>query len=363
MKKVLEAELLSIAHRILQMKSKDDVQNLYQEAKELYEKLLILKFHHDNFNLIQPKIAVEEIESKLEKAYQEVITERSQMPIDLMDEEYPLVVEAAVETHKIQLEEENVIQAEASKIELKAEEAIEKELVVNYTDPVVTAPYLEQGEKSEVVHYLESEDWTKEDLEEEEELRDSENLVESQETEDNTELEEVLNLHLINKDGIPNEEQQELVVEKTLEDSFFGVDYQDVDFIRVEEIDCTHELKNQLVFEPVFNRSTVEGEIPVSETDLSHMIMEERTERLKTLNDTFFQNITVSLNDRIAFEKHLFNGSSEDFNRVLSQINTFNSFDQALAFIDDLVKPDYNYWTGKEEYVSRLMDLIEKRFA
>lgn len=364
MKKVLEAELLSIAHRILQMKNKDDVQNLYQESKELYEKLLILKFHEDNFNLIQPNISAGEIENKLEKAYQVEATIRSQMPMDLMDEEYPLVIETEVETHKIQVEEEIAIQAEATKMELEVEEPIEEPIAVNYTDAVVTAPYLEEVENSELVHFLESEDWTKEDLEEEKALRDSEELVDSQlETEDSKELEEVLNLHLINKDGIPNEEQQELVVEKTLEDSFFGVDYQDVDFIRVEEIDREHELMNELVFEPVFNRSNIEREIPVSETDLSQMIAEDKTERLKTLNEAFSQNISVSLNDRIAFEKHLFGGSSEDFNRVLSQINTFNSLDQALAFIDDLVKPDYNYWTGKEEYVSRLMELIEKRFA
>ena len=43
----------------------------------------------------------------------------------------------------------------------------------------------------------------------------------------------------------------------------------------------------------------------------------------KSLNESFVQsNIQIGLNDRIAFVKHLFEGSQEDFNRVLSQLNT-----------------------------------------
>ena len=68
------------------------------------------------------------------------------------------------------------------------------------------------------------------------------------------------------------------------------------------------------------------------------------------------------MNDRIAFERHLFNGSAEDFNRVLSQLNTVSSFDEANSLIDHLVKPEYNNWEGKEEYEERFMTLVEKRF-
>lgn len=373
MKKVLEAELLSIAHRILQMKSKDDVQNLYLEAKELYEKLLILKFHQDNFNLIQPQISTLEMENQLEKAYQGAVTERIQMPLDLLDEEYPIVVEADVETHKKHQEEEDFAQNVATKLEVDVEEEIEEDIAVTYAEPVVNEPFIAEDEKSEVVHYLESEVWTDEDLEEDQQILDENsqeknNTVSFEEkaeiTDDITEVEAVLNQHLINNDNVNIENSQEdFSAEKTLEHSFFGVDYQDVDFVRVEEIDKEQQFKDQMIFEPVAARHNFEGEIPVSETDISQLINEEKKERLKSLNDTFSQNITVSLNDRIAFEKYLFNGSAEDFNRVLSQLNTFNSMDQAIAFIDDLVKPDYNYWTGKEEYVSRLMDLVEKRFA
>ena len=73
--------------------------------------------------------------------------------------------------------------------------------------------------------------------------------------------------------------------------------------------------------------------------------------------------MSLGLNDRIAFEKNLFGGSADDLNRVISQLNTLNSYDEARNFIDDLVKPDYANWAGKEEYEERFMALVEKRFS
>ena len=82
-----------------------------------------------------------------------------------------------------------------------------------------------------------------------------------------------------------------------------------------------------------------------------------------SLNDTLLKGINIGLNDRIAFVKHLFAGSNEDFNRVISQLNTFDTFDEAQNFVDDMVKPDYNNWEGKEDYGVRFMNLVEKKFA
>jgi hypothetical protein len=68
------------------------------------------------------------------------------------------------------------------------------------------------------------------------------------------------------------------------------------------------------------------------------------------------------LNDRIAFTKHLFGNSTLDYNRVLNQLITFDSFDETCYFIKNMVKPDYNNWKGKEEYEERFMEIIEKKF-
>ena len=68
----------------------------------------------------------------------------------------------------------------------------------------------------------------------------------------------------------------------------------------------------------------------------------------KRLNDRISRGLSFGLNDRIAFIKHLFNGSDTDYNRVLSQLNTANSEEEAFNLIDQMVKPDYNNWDGKE---------------
>ena len=49
MKKKLESDLMSIAHRILKLKGKEDVINMHVEVQDLYEKLAVLKFAHENF--------------------------------------------------------------------------------------------------------------------------------------------------------------------------------------------------------------------------------------------------------------------------------------------------------------------------
>lgn len=84
----------------------------------------------------------------------------------------------------------------------------------------------------------------------------------------------------------------------------------------------------------------------------------------KSLNDSHSaKEMVVGLNDRLAFVKHLFNDSTEEFNRVLSQLNTIESQDRSTAFIENMVKPEYNNWKGKEEYATRFMALVERRFS
>lgn len=87
-----------------------------------------------------------------------------------------------------------------------------------------------------------------------------------------------------------------------------------------------------------------------------------KVEPKKSLNDHLQSSIQIGLNDRIAFVKHLFNGDQNDFNRVVSQLNTFKTEKEAKKFINKMIKPDYN-WDEKEEYETRLFEIIERRFA
>ncbi len=90
----------------------------------------------------------------------------------------------------------------------------------------------------------------------------------------------------------------------------------------------------------------------------------DKEKKAQSLNDRLTtKEITVGLNDRLAFVKHLFNDSTEDFNRVISQLNTIETHDRSVAFIENMVKPEYGQWKGKEEYASRFMAFIQRRFS
>ena len=82
----------------------------------------------------------------------------------------------------------------------------------------------------------------------------------------------------------------------------------------------------------------------------------------KSLNDKLVNNIQIGLNDRIIFVKNLFNNQQEDYNRVISQLNTFKSEKEAKQFINKMIKPDYN-WSEHEELEKRFLEIIERKFA
>ena len=83
----------------------------------------------------------------------------------------------------------------------------------------------------------------------------------------------------------------------------------------------------------------------------------------KSLNDKLTKNLSIGLNDRLAFVKHLFDGSMDDYNRVVSQLNTIETLERSVSFIENMVKPEYNHWEGKEEYQERFMAILERKFA
>ncbi len=89
----------------------------------------------------------------------------------------------------------------------------------------------------------------------------------------------------------------------------------------------------------------------------------QKVDSQKTVNDQL-QNSTIQieLNDRIVFVKHLFNGNQNDFNRIVSQLNTFKTEKEAKNFVNKIVKPDYD-WSEKEEYENRFTEIIERHFS
>lgn len=246
MKKKLESELVSIAHRILKLKGKEDVVKMHAEVSALYEKLSVLKFAHENFEGDIPTIGNDSsFFDMLDSAFNNKVSDN-------------IEVEDKIYINLDEVEQDDIMEPVMNKI------------------------------KDMVAHMPE-------------------------ETEE---------IDTVFEDAIPKEP----IKKHNLEDITAG--FEDIP-----------------VFEPISK----------SQNGVSN--------GKKSLNDKLkVGGFNIGLNDKIAFIKHLFDGKSEDYDRVLSQLNTFVTYNNAKNFIVDMVKPDYNNWEGKEEFEERFMEIIEARF-
>ncbi|MBA4152745.1 hypothetical protein [Flavobacterium sp.] len=314
MKKKLEADLISIAHRVLKLKGKEDVIQLHQEAQKLYEKLAILRFYEENINVLKEEISAEELEEKLNTvAVAQPIATKEEVTVEPM-----LVQEAPIEET---VQEEPV--AEVPTVEEVVSEAVEElteeEIVPEPETVAAMEEVLEEESKTETIEPLFNPIFEL-SIEEEEEKT------------------------------APKLEQKQILFEDLL-----GSDYKEPDFVKVNDVPKEVERASEMAFEKAEETFVPEIKAEVFAAKMEH--------KIASLNDTLIKGINIGLNDRIAFVKHLFAGSNEDFNRVVSQISTYDSFDEAQSFVEDMVKPDYNNWEGKEDYAARFMNLVEKKFA
>ena len=295
MKKRLESELISIAHRILKLKNKSEVDQLYKETQKLYETLTVLKFYQDNFELVKDDVSANDLEEKLENPIENAI------PVNNIPE---IEKETTIEETSISEEVENMPKA------ILTEEPLEEEIAVateNKAEVVQEEPIFRPIFELEVEQP-------------EEKVSDSE--IEAQ----------------IEPAEIASEIKPE-TKQVALED-LLGENYVDPIFVKPNEVS-------------LFSSDTKSTE----EIEPTH-----REPKLINLNSSLSKSIEIGLNDRIAFVNHLFGESNEDFNRVISQLNTFDTLEEAKNFINEMVIPDYNYWVGKEEYLERFMEIVEKKF-
>ncbi|PKB42809.1 hypothetical protein AX016_0982 [Cellulophaga sp. RHA19] len=124
----------------------------------------------------------------------------------------------------------------------------------------------------------------------------------------------------------------------------------------MEEPKATDDMLNEFAKKPEYAKNDQELFMP--ETEVKAAVTKE-----KVVTNSVTGDIKIGLNDRLAFVKHLFNDSNEDYQRVLSQLSTIDTEERSVSFIVNMVKPDYNNWVGKEEYEERFMAIIERKFA
>lgn len=109
---------------------------------------------------------------------------------------------------------------------------------------------------------------------------------------------------------------------------------------------------------PVFvPKGNVETEINLDKSTILN-----ESEAQKNINDHFTLSLSIDLNDRLAFIKHLFNGNVADYEAVISQILTFNSWNEVHDFIAFKVKIEYPHWKEKEAIEDRFMTILKNYF-
>ena len=301
MHKKLASDLTSLAHSILRIKNKDDVFELKQKAHEVYEKLSVLAYVEEYINNTHnPLKTKEELLSDI------LLAEEKKSKESNAENSFKT-------TNKVihQLEEE-------------AEEKIkEVEVVAEVTNEPVTE-VVEIVEVAEIESVKEVVGITKVEAVEEVTVEIEEEIISLEEVKEITEqpFGEIENL-LFTEEEIVEDEVEDIkdVKKGTLEDELEGTISVDVMADLFEKVDLR-----------------------------------------KSLNDQLQNTIQIDLNDRIVFVKHLFDGNQSDFNRVVSQLNTFKTEKEAKKFINKMIKPDYD-WSNKEEYEARLFSIIERRFV
>ena len=307
MKKKLEADLMSIAHRVLQIKNKSDINQLCIETRKLYEKLAILQFVEEHFEGAKPTIGQAEIVEKMKQFFEE----------NHLSDIKPIKVQDKI----------------------VVEEIIEEEIIIDE----VVADEIEEVE--EEIAAIESEE---------------EIISESSDEEiSDIEFQPAFELDEVEEEEISEEEIHAKPEEVQI--SFMdllGGDYKETLFVRADEIE---EIPIPIAFDlPKETDFKEEEKELLAAIELNPKDIEPKS---VSLNDKLAKGISIDLNDRIAFVKHLFGNSDEDYNRVLNQLITYDNFEEAQNFIEDMVKPDYNSWEGKEDYSQRFIEIIEKKFA
>ncbi|MFD2542984.1 hypothetical protein ACFSSB_11700 [Lacinutrix gracilariae] len=241
MKRKLESELMSIAHKILKLKGKEDINKMHAEVAALYEKLTILKFAQENFDENLPTIGNDSsFFDMLDTAFNNKVSDN----IEIEDKIYVNMDEN---------ENEAIMEHATEKIkDIVAQMPEETQHVDDFLDTIIPKPQYHKNDLEEI-------------------------------TADFTEM-------------------------------------------------------------PVFEKVT-------------------KTNEKKSLNEKLKKGaLNIGLNDKIAFIKKLFDGKNEDYERVISQINTLESFADAQNFIQNIVKPDYENWVDKEEIEVRFMEIIESKY-
>ena len=256
MKKKLESELISIAHRVLKLTGREDLNKMQDEVALLYQKISILKFLQTHFNGEIPEEVATDASffNALEGAFNNKVSDT------------------------VEIDEKAYVNMDNQSSEPLMEPATEK-----IKDIVTQMP-------------------------------------------------------------------QETAAVDALED-----DVNSSDVVEENFSELSPSFGQLPIFEPLESDSEPEETLAMDDS----LTAIKKTSLNEKLKKTGFQ---IGLNDRLAFVNHLFQNNNEDYDRVISQLNTMDSFEEISDFIQNIIKPDYSNWEDKGDYETRFLEILQQKF-
>ncbi|SDZ80832.1 hypothetical protein [Psychroflexus halocasei] len=387
MKRVLEDELISLAHRILKLKSRADIHQLKKEAGMLYEKLAVLSFAEKHFGGIKPTIGKTEFSDAFYSQYSHIDedgdhrspdgTEYNPEPISEPNTEKikDIVSHMPPEAEQVdylmnqfkklsatdfsELEEKQELHQDTEVDQQKEEEDSQEDLEDKTQESVE-----KKADEEETIQEKPTQEEEKQDFQTQEELQTNQGEIDDEQPVDSSPKEK--------QESETEQNTEEKASEASSFEQDFGVHFDDLPFFEPKKED-EQEYKSETLEEKnsepeVENSSHREKE--TQEEPLPDNIKKQQPKRTidlfnqdkKSLNDRLQVGFQIGLNDRLAFTKALFDNNVEDYNRVMSQISTLNSFEEAQNFIDHNIKPEYNNWEDKADTYKRFMNLLKRKF-
>jgi len=380
MHKKLEAELIHLAHQILKLNKNTNISELQEKAREIYENLSVLSFV-DEFFVESPEVTDDKTDflAKFRKTVAEDVSAKTNIalkdknPTKTIEKAEP--IEKKVEA-KVEKEEPKV---EKNTLEVQKSEKEETDKLIKQTVDTI------KSEAKEIVNKIQTpQPKTAQPNAFDEEMKDSisadvaANMFER--LEKNTEPKAPNALSASTKSERVFEEEPKAAKPNALSASTKSERVFEEEPKATKTNALSASTKSERVFEEepkaaktnalsastkserVFEEEVIKEPVKPKVNIATKQEIPQTKEAPKSLNDRISSGkIQVGLNDRIAFVKHLFNYSQEDFNSVLSQLNNFTSEQESLNYIKNQIKLEYD-WSGKEEYEARLLDLIERKF-
>ncbi|MBL19486.1 MAG: hypothetical protein CMC82_06650 [Flavobacteriaceae bacterium] len=126
-----------------------------------------------------------------------------------------------------------------------------------------------------------------------------------------------------------------------------------------------HEIlrnRNRMSLSDIHDKAAAIMGIAEPETETQEMPA-EIAETPPALEDVLHQPITEIAFETVCidFTEKLFEGSNADFQRIMSMLNTKENKAEAITFIEQQVRPDYD-WSDKEDYVAAFIAHISQLY-